>query len=617
LPTLFSDRAPNFSRAMGALPAICFLPALGLSAIWDRCPWPIARRLPLVPLLVLFTSGLWTAHDYYVAFARDPELYYSYDVDKIDAAAYLNRAARQGQVYLTPLWASHATVAFLTRQANIRSVELGQTLVLPGNRQGAYYVFPAEQEAQSAALGAWLGGLARRELVTDRYGEPLLIVYHLPAANQPRFGPGSEAQDGPLRPQHLKPARFADQIELLGFSLSGEGYTEEAVMAGQPLSLTLFWRGLKPMARNYTAFVHLVDSQGQRWGQQDKEPGGGSYRTTAWEPGEVIIDRFQLVVDPCAPPGSYKVLVGWYDLEMEERLPVTGGEMRVVNLATLQVRPARGLSPDQVAPQQRLDAVLRGAIRLLGYDGHSAELRPGDELSLTLYWQATGRMDRDLEFAIQVWDPATGRVWQLDRGAPPVPTSEWAAGEVICDHRRLQLPLDLSGGTYQLEVATAEGQAIALEGLTLQVRERRFTLPQPRVSLKANLGDQVTLLGYDLEETRVAPGGRLHLTLYWQAQADMDISYTVFTHLLDAQQRIWGQVDNVPVQGTYPTIGWLPGEVVADEYAIPVAPDAPPGVYAIEVGMYDAATGARLPVTINGLRVPDDRVLLDITVDVR
>jgi len=57
---------------------------------------------------------------------------------------------------------------------------------------------------------------------------------------------------------------------------------------------------------------------------------------------------------------------------------------------------------------------------------------------------------------------------------------------------------------------------------------------------------------------------------------------------------------------------------VADEYAIPVAPDAPPGTYVIEVGMYDAATGARLPVrNVEGQPVPGDRVLLDTTVEVR
>ncbi|MFQ6059241.1 MAG: hypothetical protein ACE5MB_10245, partial [Anaerolineae bacterium] len=59
-----------------------------------------------------------------------------------------------------------------------------------------------------------------------------------------------------------------------------------------------------------------------------------------------------------------------------------------------------------------------------------------------------------------------------------------------------------------------------------------------------------------------------------------------------------------------PTTGWLPGEVITDEYAIPVDSDAPPGDYVLEIGMYDALTGERLPVVVQGARVPGDRVLL-------
>ena len=43
----------------------------------------------------------------------------------------------------------------------------------------------------------------------------------------------------------------------------------------------------------------------------------------------------------------------------------------------------------------------------------------------------------------------------------------------------------------------------------------------------------------------------------------------------------------------------LPGEVIVDEYAIVVQPDAPPGRSVVEVGLYDPATMQRLPVLDN------------------
>jgi hypothetical protein len=84
----------------------------------------------------------------------------------------------------------------------------------------------------------------------------------------------------------------------------------------------------------------------------------------------------------------------------------------------------------------------------------------------------------------------------------------------------------------------------------------------------------------------------------------------VFTHLLGPDGQLWGQQDNVPVQGTYPTTAWLPGEVVEDTYAIEVVSGAPSAQYELEVGMYDAATGDRLRVLDAERRSVDNRVLL-------
>ncbi len=65
------------------------------------------------------------------------------------------------------------------------------------------------------------------------------------------------------------------------------------------------------------------------------------------------------------------------------------------------------------------------------------------------------------------------------------------------------------------------------------------------------------------------------------------------------------------MKGTYPTTGWLPGEVVIDEYEIAVDATAPAGEYQLEVGMYDLKTMQRLPIlNERGVRLPHDRILL-------
>jgi hypothetical protein len=140
-----------------------------------------------------------------------------------------------------------------------------------------------------------------------------------------------------------------------------------------------------------------------------------------------------------------------------------------------------------------------------------------------------------------------------------------------------------------------------------------FSPPPIQYPLKATLGNQVQFLGYDLDTVSIRPGQTLHLTLYWQTLAEMEESYTVFTHMLDKENRMWGQKDSMPVRGTLPTCCWVKDEIIADEYEILVQPDAPPGQYVIEIGMYQLETGQRLEV--HGRAEGGDRILLD-TVEV-
>lgn len=152
---------------------------------------------------------------------------------------------------------------------------------------------------------------------------------------------------------------------------------------------------------------------------------------------------------------------------------------------------------------------------------------------------------------------------------------------------------------------------------------RSSIAPHPQ---QARLKDEqggIAFLGYELDKTVLAPGDTLRLTLYWRNESRVGRDYTVFTHLLGESYNpasgnfLWGQKDSMPFDGTYPTSRWLENEVVVDGYDIAVQPDAPPGLYRIEVGMYLLETGRRLPVFDDqGQRLPEDRVLLDQTIEV-
>ena len=111
----------------------------------------------------------------------------------------------------------------------------------------------------------------------------------------------------------------------------------------------------------------------------------------------------------------------------------------------------------------------------------------------------------------------------------------------------------------------------------------------------AQLDSQFALLDARFDE-QVAPGQPLHLTLIWQALSRPDADYTTFAQLVDAQGRKVGQQDARPHDGSLPTNTWIRGDIVRDNLTIPVAADAAPGTYNVDLGMYLLSTMQRLRV---------------------
>jgi len=331
---------------------------------------------------------------------------------------------------------------------------------------------------------------------------------------------------------------------------------------------------------------------------------------------ETTVEAFELPVDLATPPGQYTALVRVHPLALWEGLPVrspagaaSGFDYPLGRVRILPAPQPPSIEDLEIARPHEAD--FGAGIRLLGWDVSATDARPGDRLHLSLLWNVKRPVSSDYEARLRLVDERlTGQLGQFggEVRTPPAgtqyPTSQWQAGEVLRGQVDLTVDAASPAGTYSvmLSLFDESGQRVrdsdlSLGTITISGRQRLFELPTTvQHPAQAELGGQIRFLGYDLPQTEVSPGDVLPLTLYWQALRRMDTSYTVFTHLLDGQSRIWGQQDNLPVQGTYPTTGWLPDEVIVDPYHIAVRDDAPPGRYQMEIGLYDAATGLRLPV---------------------
>jgi uncharacterized membrane protein len=277
------------------------------------------------------------------------------------------------------------------------------------------------------------------------------------------------------------------------------------------------------------------------------------------------------------------------------------------------------------------------ALRLLGFD----LLREGNMTSLSLYWEALRPLERDYRIYPFFYDeagniiedttlrPMTTGIWYS--------TSKWRPGETVWmqtlpwdvgtdfnvglgvidgEDWRIQedrLAANVVTSTLRLrlfEQDTAAQLAEVRDGEIITTR-RLFASPLVSHPSYANLGNQVSLLGYDLRPISPSPGSTIYLDLYWQARVDMDVDYTVFTHLIGEGEGIVAQHDSQPEAGYYPTSQWLGGEIVQDEHALILEPGLRPGEYTLVVGMYDLQRGERLPTyDQNGVLMPQNRIVL-------
>ena len=315
-------------------------------------------------------------------------------------------------------------------------------------------------------------------------------------------------------------------------------------------------------------------------------------------------------------------------------LALVGAFMLVVAVAA----PFTVIAPAYAAPSplteselsaipHRLDVDFGGKMRLLGYELETNEVRPGESLRFTLYWECLASMDRDWSVFLHLLDENELIVAQRDHypGQGLLATRLLTPGQTFADRYVLPIPATayapsdsiLEVGLFdvhtneRLPAAPASGESL---GDHLRFEQIRITpwpgeAPNP---VSFNFGDKMKLIGYHLDRRVVAPGETLHLTLYWECLADMDEDYTVFTHVLGEQDSIWAQMDSAPQRGAAPTSGWTVGQVIEDSYELTVYPDTPPAVYDIEIGVYlpRSPDYPRLRVISPDGRVVDNRVLL-------
>ena len=298
---------------------------------------------------------------------------------------------------------------------------------------------------------------------------------------------------------------------------------------------------------------------------------------------------------PDLPPDEYRVTVEVFNAQ-GARLGVFDSAGRFQGVQPVLERVAI----DSPVGQPELEIPNRTNARgeLAGYGPWPAEVGSGEILTLDLWWQTEAPGQGTLLLLVEDVAVAT----RLD-------TRRWRPGQIYHIRPAWRLPADAGDGRFRLRLQWEnEGgvkqwpEPVVLGAIDVAAQQRAFELPAGVRPLNVRLGTVATL-----QEVRVEwQPEELLVNVVWQADEPDGTAYTTFVHLLGDEGAIVEQVDRPPEP---PTNSWLPGQVITETYRLP---RAPAGHYAVAVGLYEVASGRRLPVyNASGERLPADQYLIE------
>jgi hypothetical protein len=175
-----------------------------------------------------------------------------------------------------------------------------------------------------------------------------------------------------------------------------------------------------------------------------------------WAAGEVISETVAIQVDEQAEPAKASLEIGIRNTNgyWQSATSATG---RILDTPlaseSVKIGPVQLFEPD---PQYSTSYTLDGKLALLGYDVNES----GDQLTMTLYWEALNEISQDYTTFIHLLDEDGNLINQHDSQPQDgmYPTSIWDVGEVVADMKILQLEddkdlheLNLAIGVYNLE----------------------------------------------------------------------------------------------------------------------------------------------------------------------
>lgn len=301
-PTILAEDTPHFLRAVGLLPAVLMLPAIGLSLLWQWQAVPANARRGLVLLLVAATT-VKTAVDYQ-NYGSQQEVAYLFEQAAVDMAEKIAAEPLATSVLVDErLWSGWSSIPFIAGERPIARFQAEEGVLVQPELPVALYVWPygpldfiPQALPEASLISVTPGELARGDL--DEQAALLNLRYT--AERQPAY--------------ERTAANFGDQLLLRDAQVT----TAE----DGRLVVSLVWQPDRQIASDLVVFVHLLDESGMKVAQDDAPVAGGYWPRQWWQPGQMIRDLHQIELTQPYDPSRNQILIGIYDAYTQVRLPV-------------------------------------------------------------------------------------------------------------------------------------------------------------------------------------------------------------------------------------------------------------------------------------------------------
>lgn len=272
-----------------------------------------------------------------------------------------------------------------------------------------------------------------------------------------------------------------------------------------------------------------------------------------------------------------------------------------------------------------LDLTFLDALKLVGgrISAQQGDVvaKPGDVVLVGARWQTLASMAKNYSVAAVLLAP-DGSVLARRETYPGLglrPTRYLQPGDTFVDVYPLKLEQEIlepmvaratvnlfdfdSPARAGFPALDASGKAVTPMVGQIKIVPKTWPHYQPVQHTQVNFANTIALVGYDFIPPAEGEGQKA-IRLYWQSLAPVSEDYVVFLHLLDPSGTTLGQADSPPTNNAYPTRWWSPDELIADTHSLPTAP----GAVALRLGLYDLASGQRLPIGKSTLPSQDNSV---------